>query len=117
MLARNIKTKLFLPKQIIITRGDIGHQMFFVHKGEVEVSAIKCLAEYTLSPELRYVFGLVYYRLSVLLATVGVTTRLGQYHDTLYLQCILNNFSVRSYLKPMKTLPLLHSRPANCSEK
>ena len=36
-ISRRIKTALFLPGQIIVTRGDIGHQMYFVHKGDVEV--------------------------------------------------------------------------------
>ena len=38
MLSLNIKPMLYLPTQIIITRGDVGHQMFFIHRGEVEVT-------------------------------------------------------------------------------
>ena len=41
MLSLNIKPKLFLPKQIVITKGDVDHQMYFVHKGEVEVHIYK----------------------------------------------------------------------------
>ena len=41
-MSTRIKTILYLPKQIIINRGDIGHQMYFVHKGEVEVSLALC---------------------------------------------------------------------------
>ena len=41
MLSLNIKPMLYLPKQIIITRGDVGHSMFFIHRGEVEVSELQ----------------------------------------------------------------------------
>ena len=37
MLSMVIKPMLFLPTQIIETRGDIGKQMIYIHKGEVEV--------------------------------------------------------------------------------
>ena len=63
MLSMNIKAMLYLPQQIIITRGDIGHQMFFIHRGEVEVILLDqivcivcpgfrwCLCHRTLSKE------------------------------------------------------------------
>ncbi len=38
MLSLNIQHRLFLPNQIIIKRGDVGTQMYFIHKGAVEVS-------------------------------------------------------------------------------
>ncbi|CAH1786243.1 unnamed protein product [Owenia fusiformis] len=37
MLAMSIKPEMFLPNQIIVSRGDVAHQMFFIHRGEVEV--------------------------------------------------------------------------------
>ena len=41
MLSMVIKPMLFLPRQIIETRGDIGKQMIYIHKGEVEVLSEK----------------------------------------------------------------------------
>ena len=37
MLCMCIKPKLFLPHQIVVTRGDVGHEMYFIHSGEVDV--------------------------------------------------------------------------------
>ncbi|XP_077978719.1 uncharacterized protein LOC144434138 [Glandiceps talaboti] len=37
MLSLQIKPSLYLPKQTIANRGEIGHNMYFVHRGEVEV--------------------------------------------------------------------------------
>ena len=37
MLCMCIKPKLFLPNQIIVTRGDVSHEMYYIHNGEVDV--------------------------------------------------------------------------------
>ena len=43
MLSLVVKHMLYLPAQVIIKHGDIGHYMYFITKGEVEV--INGLAE------------------------------------------------------------------------
>lgn len=37
MLSTMVKHMLYLPNQVIANKGDIGHNMYFIHKGLVEV--------------------------------------------------------------------------------
>ena len=37
MLSTMVKRMLYLPKQVIINKGDIEHNMYFIHKGIAEV--------------------------------------------------------------------------------
>ena len=37
MLSTSVKHMLYLPNQVIVNKGDIGHEMYFIHKGRVEV--------------------------------------------------------------------------------
>ena len=37
MLSLVVRHMLYLPSQIILNKGDIGHHMYYVTKGEVEV--------------------------------------------------------------------------------
>ena len=37
MLCMCIKPKLYLPHQIVVARGDVDHEMYFIHSGEVDV--------------------------------------------------------------------------------
>ena len=41
MLSLVVKHMLYLPSQIIINKGDIGHHMYFIRKGEVEVCVLE----------------------------------------------------------------------------
>lgn len=47
MLSLNMKQKVYLPDQIVASRGEIGHEMFYIHHGELEVflkqDVISCL--------------------------------------------------------------------------
>jgi hypothetical protein len=38
MLSLHIKERMYLPHQIVTARGETGHEMFFVVRGQVEVS-------------------------------------------------------------------------------
>ena len=40
MLSLVVKHMLYLPSQIIINKGDIGHHMYYIRKGEVEVCVL-----------------------------------------------------------------------------
>lgn len=37
MLSLKMKQKVYLPDQIVASRGEIGHEMFYIHHGELEV--------------------------------------------------------------------------------
>ena len=37
LVTTRIHPVLYLPGQLVLTRGEVGHHMFFVQKGEVEV--------------------------------------------------------------------------------
>ena len=51
-LTLGIKRRLYLPHQVILTRGDVDHHLFYVQKGDLEVlsaadddTPIACLSE------------------------------------------------------------------------
>ena len=41
MLSTMVKHMLYLPKQVIINKGEIEHNMYFIHKGIAEVHYFK----------------------------------------------------------------------------
>ncbi len=47
MLSTSVKHMLYLPNQVIVNKGDIGHEMYFIHKGRVEVHRTCICVPYT----------------------------------------------------------------------
>ncbi len=44
MLSMVVRHMLYLPSQVILNRGDIGHHMYYITKGEVEVGSFHTFA-------------------------------------------------------------------------